>query len=318
MNPVLRSSVLWETLFLNLPAGVAVLLPHYDADGALADFEVLAANPQLLQLAGRSEQELLGSRLGELHPVFRQRSILSRYERVLQRGLAEEFEQLLPASGNSTAVPGWYGITAIPADGRLIVLLSSIDKRKSVLIEAVRMMNIDDLTGIGNRRLLKSHFWRHRQQNSGMALIYLDLNGFKLINDTHGHETGDEVLRIVAQRLRNSLRPGEAVARLGGDEFAVLLDTGEQAAARSVAERLKAAILRPISVGEHTVGVTTSLGVAFFPQDGASFEALSAAADRRMYQDKSSDRDGEVPEPLRRATRAWSGDVAPVEEPVTE
>jgi len=315
MTRVLRSSVLWDSLFRDLPAGVAVLLPHYDADGVLAEFEVLAANPQLLRMAGRSEQELLGSRISDLHPVFRQRSILSRYERVLQRGVAEEFEQLLPASDGSTVVPGWYGVTAIPSDGRLIVLLSSIDKRKSVLIEAVRMMNIDDLTGIGNRRLLKSQFWRHRQQNSGMALIYLDLNGFKQINDTHGHETGDEVLRIVAQRLRNTLRPGEAVARLGGDEFAVLLDTGDRTAAHSVAERLKEAVIRPISLGEHTVGVTTSLGIAFFPEDGGSFEALSAAADRRMYQDKSSTCDAATPE---RPARLRSGDVAPVEEPVTD
>src|SRR5690606_10932969 len=179
---------------------------------------------------------------------------------------------------------------AIPTEGSLIVMMSSIDKRKSVLVEAVRMMNVDDLTGIGNRRLLKSHFWKHRQRNTGMALIYLDLNGFKLINDSHGHETGDEVLKIVAQRLRNSPRPGEAVARLGGDEFAVLLDTGDKAAAHAIGERLRTAISRPISIGEHSLGVATSLGIAFFPEDGTSFEALAASADRRMYRDKNGSR----------------------------
>lgn len=312
MNRVLRSSLLWDSLFRDLPAGVAVLLPDYDVDGTLTGFEILAANAQLIRISGRTEQDLLGSKLDYIHPVFGQRTILARYGRVLERGVAEEFEQLLPGSDDSSAVPGWYAVTAIPSDGRLIVLLSSIDKRKSVLNEAVRMMNIDDLTGIGNRRLLKSHFWRQRQQNTGMALIFLDLNGFKIINDTHGHETGDEVLRIIAQRLRNSLRPGEAVARLGGDEFAVLLDTGDQAAARAIAARLKEAIVRPISVGENTALVTTSLGIAFFPEDGSSFEALSASADRRMYEDKARSRLEQ------QAGTVSSGDIATVEEPVPD
>ncbi len=321
MSRLLRSSVLWESLFENLPAGVGVLLPLFDADGSLEDFEILSANPQLLRISGRPEPELLGSRLGDLHPVFRQRTVLGRYGRILERGAAEEFEQLVPADVDSTTVPGWYAVTAIPADGRLIVMLSSIDKRKSVLVEAVRMMNVDDLTGIGNRRLLKSHFWRHRQTNTGMALIYLDLNGFKGINDTHGHETGDEVLRIIAQRFRNSLRPGEAVARLGGDEFAVLLDTGDRAAAVSVAERLRDAVARPISVGANTMEVSTSLGMAYFPEDGRSFEALSAVADGRMYSDKAGQQDG-ARQPAQQGSApdadGWSGDVAPVEKPVAE
>lgn len=284
---LLRSSTLWEALFRHLPAGVVVLLPIADADGAISDFEVLAANPRMLELAGPNGATILGNRLSEIHPVFGQKSILARYERVLQRDVADEFEQLLPVHDGSKVTPGWFAVTAVPAEGRLIVMLNSIDKRKAVLMEAVRMMNVDDLTGIGNRRLLKSHFWRHRQKNSGMTLIYLDLNGFKKINDSYGHETGDEVLKIVAQRLRNSLRPDEAVARLGGDEFAVLLDTGDQGAASSVAERLRAAISRPIRLGQYSMDVTTSLGVAFYPEDGTSFEALSASADERMYRDKN-------------------------------
>lgn len=287
---MLRSSVLWDSLFELLPAGVAVLLPLTDGDSNLVDFEIVAANPQFLQVSGRTEESVLGRPVSELHPVFTQRRLLGHYERVLQRGVAQEFEQLLPPSESSTVVPGWYEITLVPADGRLIVLIDSIEKRKAVLIEAVRMMNVDDLTGIGNRRMLKSWFWKQRQKNGGMALIYLDLNGFKKINDNYGHESGDEVLKIIAQRIRNALRPEEAIARLGGDEFAVLLDTDDRAAATLVAERLRDAIARPISLAEHTLGVTTSLGIAFYPADASSFEALSAAADRRMYKDKNGSR----------------------------
>lgn len=291
---MLRSSVLWESLFRLLPAGVAVLLPVMDADGNVAEFELVAANPRFVQMSGRSEDQLLGRPMSGLHPVFAQRRLVRHYERVLQRGVAEEFEQLLPPHDSSTVAPGWYEMTVVPADGRLIVMISSIEKRKSVLIEAVRMMNVDDLTGLGNRRMLKSQFWKQRQKNSGMALIYLDLNGFKQINDTYGHETGDEVLKIVAQRIRNSLRADSVIARMGGDEFAVLLDTDDQAAATGVAERLRSAIARPISLDRHTLGVTTSLGVAYYPSESDSFEALSAVADRRMYQDKYGSRPRKV------------------------
>lgn len=287
---MLRSSVLWEALFERLPAGVAVLLPITDADGNLTDFEIVAANPQFVLMSGCAEDAVLGRQISELHPMFGQRRLLGHYERVLQRGVAEEFEQLLPPDEGSTIVPGWYEITVVPADGQLIALINSIEKRKSVLIEAVRMMNVDDLTGIGNRRMLKSRFWQQRQKNTGMALIYLDLNGFKKINDTYGHETGDEVLKIVAQRIRYAVRSDSAIARLGGDEFAVLLDTEDRAAAAGVAGRLREAITRPMSLGEHTLAVTTSLGIAYYPSESDSFEALSAVADGRMYQDKNGGR----------------------------
>lgn len=286
MNPVLRSSALWDAVFRNLPSGVLVLAPVLDELGGVMDFEVLAANERALDMAGLAEGELLGRRLGEFHVMFRQRSVLSRYERVLASETAQEFEQMLPLGAPGRVEPGWYGITAIPADGRLIVILNSVTRRKAALMEAVRMMSADDLTGIGNRRLLKSQFWRRRQMQAGMSLVYFDLDGFKTINDTYGHETGDEVLKIVAQRLKNSLRPDEAVARLGGDEFAVLLDTDDELVATGIAVRLCEAITRPIRLDQITVGVDTSVGVAVYPRDGASFEALCATADQRMYRHK--------------------------------
>src|SRR5690625_5112577 len=101
MNRVLRSSALWEALFRGLPGSVAVLLPHYDADGSLQDFEVLAGNGQFQKMTGLPEERLLGARLSEVHPVFGQRTILNRYARALDRDESDEFEQLLPASQRS-------------------------------------------------------------------------------------------------------------------------------------------------------------------------------------------------------------------------
>lgn len=293
VSRVLRSSALWDGFFRENPAGMFVLAPLHDEQGGLADFEVLAANPALLQMAGRAAGEVLGKPLSELlkgadnGDGSGDGQPLRRYARAFRRGSADEFEQLLPFSGLAAEQPGWHDVSVLPVDGRLLVSVRSIDRRKSVLIQAIRLMNVDDLTGIGNRRHLRNHFWRLRQRGRGIALVFLDLNGFKSVNDSHGHETGDEVLKIVAQRLSNGIRPGEAAARLGGDEFAVLLDTADRGAAAAVAERLRHSVSLPVSVSGVTVQVATSLGVALFPDDGDSFEALCAAADRLMYEDKA-------------------------------
>ena len=288
MKPVLRSSGLWDAVLRQLPSGLVVLKPVRDEDDRLIDYEVLAANTHAPPLLGLAGTEIVGRNIGELNPALRQRSLVARFDRIIQKNRAEEFEQLMPVNNEGRTEPGWYAITAMPADGYLIVFFSSINRRKAALMEAVRLMSADDLTGIGNRRLLKSHFWRRRQLGTGMSLIFLDLNGFKRVNDTYGHETGDEVLRIVAQRIKNSLRPGEIVARLGGDEFAVLTDTSDETAAKGIASRLRGVVRRTMQLGDISIDLDTSVGVAVYPGDGESFEALSAAADQRMYVDKQA------------------------------
>lgn len=291
MTPVLRGSSLWDAMFRHLPAGIIVLLPVTGEDGRLRDLEILGLNGPASKILGRNEAELLGSRLGTLAAAFRESAFMTRCQRVLQQDQAAEFEQMLPAvreDGSRTA--DWYMLSVLPSAGRLLIVLNSITRRKTALMEAVRLLGVDDLTGIGNRRLLKSQFWRRRQAGAGMSLVYFDLDGFKRVNDEHGHEKGDEVLKIVAQRLQNNLRPDEAVARLGGDEYAVLLDTSDLQAATSVARRLADALTRPISVGTVTVQVGASVGVSVYPEDGENFEALLSAADMRMYSVKQARR----------------------------
>lgn len=285
---ILRSSALWDGYFRSNPAGMLVLMPLSDHAGDPEDFEVLAANPAFLKMAGVTAEEILGGRFGTMMARWEAREgIIRRCARVLARGTAAEFEQLLPFSGATSGRPGWHDVSLLPIDGRLLVSFRSTDRRRSVLMEAVRLMNVDDLTGIGNRRHLRNRFWRLRQQGRGMALIFLDLNGFKAVNDAHGHDTGDEVLKIVGRRLSSGIRPGETVARLGGDEFAVLLDTSDYSAALAVGERLRQSVARKITAGSAALHVTPSIGVAMFPADGDNFEKLCAAADRRMYDDKA-------------------------------
>ena len=142
----------------------------------------------------------------------------------------------------------------------------------------------DPLTGLPNRMQLHARLATSVAARDAVSVLLLDLDRFKPVNDTHGHEAGDQVLRVVAERLRTAVRPGDLVARLGGDEFAVLVsegcDTGQ------LAERLQALVASPISLGHVVVSVGVSVGRATHPADGSSPEALLRAADDDMYRVK--------------------------------
>lgn len=162
----------------------------------------------------------------------------------------------------------------------------------------VRLAYFDALTELPNREQfrnrLSSAIARARQQSQLLALLYLDLDKFKAVNDTFGHAVGDELLRAVANRLRNSLRVADGVgycsgvARLGGDEFTVMLpDIRDSRDAAQVARRLIDAIRQPMRIaGSSWVSVTPSVGIAVYPQDGTDGETLLRNADAAMYLTK--------------------------------
>lgn len=149
----------------------------------------------------------------------------------------------------------------------------------------------DALTGLPNRAQLLDQLHaacaRRAQGGDGFALVYLDLDGFKPVNDRHGHAVGDEVLRTVARRLRHALDREDLVARMGGDEFLVLLRGVERAAqAAAVARRLQATVEQPISVDGRSLTVGASTGIAVHGPDGRTPEDLLSAADQAMYAHK--------------------------------
>jgi diguanylate cyclase (GGDEF)-like protein len=149
----------------------------------------------------------------------------------------------------------------------------------------------DPLTGLANRRLLidrMSMAMAHaRRTHEGMALVYLDLDGFKLINDQFGHEAGDNVLRMVAERLLGNMREADTVARLGGDEFMLVLSQvdGISDTATAVLKVIKA-VSQPYGLASQVVSLTTSAGVAVFPDHGEDVDALMRRADAALYEAK--------------------------------
>lgn len=149
----------------------------------------------------------------------------------------------------------------------------------------------DMLTGLQNRsglaKALEARFSRPAEPRR-LALIYLDLDGFKAVNDTYGHMAGDRLLQLVAERLRGMLRSGDLVARIGGDEFIVLSEQTETAPLMAFGERLIREISLPYELdNRHAVAVGASVGIALAPEHGRDMQSLLAAADAALYQAKS-------------------------------
>jgi diguanylate cyclase (GGDEF)-like protein len=156
--------------------------------------------------------------------------------------------------------------------------------------ELKRIAFLDELTGVGNRRQLEMtamHVFSSDAHNHWpIALIYLDLNAFKPINDTYGHEVGDLILRYTAHCLQTCVRNGDLVVRLGGDEFVVLLFQANQSIANEISKRIFTYLQTPVKIRENSLQVSASIGIACFPQDGQTLRDLLRIADQKMYQYK--------------------------------
>jgi diguanylate cyclase (GGDEF)-like protein len=150
---------------------------------------------------------------------------------------------------------------------------------------------LDPLTGLPNRRLFEQQvsqqLMRHRASQVGMAMLFVDLDGFKTVNDDHGHGVGDALLKLVAQRLRHATRKADLVCRIGGDEFVcVLFDLHSEREAEAIERKLLATVVQPCHLGALQLNVRPSIGRSLYPRDGDSTESLLAHADQAMYRAK--------------------------------
>lgn len=176
---------------------------------------------------------------------------------------------------------------------RVMDLEREVSERKQAEAVIRKLAHYDPLTGAANRTLLNdrlSHIMAlARRHNSMLAIIYLDLDGFKAINDNLGHEYGDEVLKNVVQRLRRAVRDFDTVARLGGDEFLVVLEEvrGIKEVEQVVA-RINAVLQEPYALAGQEMRVTSSIGVSIFPEHGEMCDQLIKRADIAMYRAKSA------------------------------
>lgn len=224
--------------------------------------------------------------------------ILELTRAAAQRGESANHEVRLRATEGGGGRGVWSQLTAriVGADGEaeaMILVLTDITPLKQREELAWHQANHDELTGLPNRRLLGENARRllsvAMRGDRLAALMVLDLDGFKEVNDAFGHAYGDAMLRRVAVRMSMTLRDYDLIARIGGDEFVVLLpEIDDTDVARRVAEKLIAAASEDMEIGEHLSHMGASVGIAVFPTDGQDFDSLLRRADAAMYASKQA------------------------------
>ncbi len=260
---------------------------------ATEEGEVIDCNDACARLFGYvSREELLEvGRIEYMHPHERD----SMVRRLRERGtVANEEVELRGRDG--LAVWALENVRRIPADGeqpaRLEGILLDISDRKRAEEEIAFKAYHDALTSLPNRALfldrMEVALAQARRAAGTLAVLFLDLDDMKSVNDTFGHQTGDHVLRAIGKRLTEMLRGGDTVARVGGDEFLILLNAADPGEAELVARKILSAVAEPFLIERDELHLTTSIGVALYPTDGEDAETLIRQADGAMYRVKEA------------------------------
>ena len=251
---------------------------------------LMAANPAASDRLGRDATTLVGSRLVDAFPVLRGGPIPERLLHTIQVGVGFDSEMSLTAAPDSPV----YSVHTFPLPGAAAAMsLHDVTDRARVQQRLRHQALHDSLTGLPNRVLLNDRLTdglnHARRTDEPVAMMLMDLNHFKEVNDTLGHHSGDVLLSVIAQRLRDSLREADTVARLGGDEFAILLTTAaHRSGTEEVARKIAQLVEEPVEIDGVTIQVSASIGVAFFPEHAEEPDGLARRADVAMYVAKRS------------------------------
>ena len=290
-----QSEQLFRAVFDQSPVAIALL----NSDGAVARF-----NPAYGELLGDRSCDLAGRRPDEwIHEDDR-----VAYEDALieaRSGLIPQPIELRFLSAGRQPVWGRLSLVALSndTDKRLLTQVENIDSRKQLELELAHAAMHDALTGLPNRLLLTDRLTqaltRSRRAGQHVAVFYCDLDHFKSVNDTYGHATGDELIRVTAGRLTTALREQDTAGRIGGDEFIVVIgQLTDPADAAALADRILASIAQPIEIDGVCLTTTGSIGMAISALDiPSSPDELLSRADHALYQAKRAGRNRWVATP---------------------
>lgn len=259
---------------------------------------IQSVNPSFSKLTGYAQHEAIGQTPRLLSSGLHEADFYRRmWHTLLEKGHWQG--EVWNKRKNGELYPQWLSITAIRDENQHITqyaaIFSDITERKRQEEKIHQLAYMDELTGLANRRMFFDRLQlalanAHRHKHT-LAVLFLDLDLFKRINDTLGHQAGDQALKEVARRLQTTLREGESVARIGGDEFTILIPevTGCKSL-QILAQRIISQLERPVQLLQQEFFLTTSIGISLYPKDGLTAELLVKHADVAMYQAKSAGR----------------------------
>ncbi|MEW8055843.1 MAG: EAL domain-containing protein [Candidatus Thiodiazotropha sp.] len=278
-----------DRAFQNTAEGITVT----DASG-----NIVSINPAFEAITGYSHEEVLGQNPRVLKSGHHPDSFYEKmWDTLLSTGHWRG--EIWNRRKNGDAYPEWLTISAVK-DGNdetthYVGVFTDISQIKEAQDQINFLAHHDALTRLPNRALFRERFdhalMHARRENASIALLFLDLDRFKTVNDTLGHPVGDQVLLEVSKRMNQIVRASDTLARLGGDEFVLLLEEQTDAQhAAVVARKLLDLFSRPMIIGEHELVVTASIGITLYPNDGEDSDKLIRHADRAMYDAKQQGR----------------------------
>jgi diguanylate cyclase (GGDEF)-like protein/PAS domain S-box-containing protein len=278
-----------ERAFQNTAEGITVT----DVKG-----DIVSTNPAFEAITGYSYKEVAGENPRILKSGHHEASFYNEmWDTLLKTGHWRG--EIWNRRKNGDVYPQWLTISAVRDSNGEITHYVGVFTDISQIKEAQDQINFlahhDALTHLPNRALFRERFdhalMHARRENNAIALLFLDLDRFKTVNDTLGHPVGDQVLLEVSKRMSHTIRASDTLARLGGDEFVLLLEEETDAQhAAVVANKLIELFSRPMVIGEHELVVTASIGITLFPNDGDDPDMLIRHADRAMYEAKQEGR----------------------------
>jgi diguanylate cyclase (GGDEF)-like protein/PAS domain S-box-containing protein len=283
-----ESEACYRNLVEFLPDAVIVQNKHH----------IVLVNPAGVKLLGQeSSKDMIGRSIWEFIDPENKESIEYKLIEMIEsnnQAKPEPIEERLIRWDNKEF---YAEITAIPmvfnGEPVMQILLKDITDRKKIETELENLAFYDSLTGLRNRRgfydLMERSIENANKKGEQLALLYMDLDKFKEVNDTLGHEIGDELLKQFSNRLINNVRGNSVLGRIGGDEFLILLkDIKNSQNVENIAWRLYKALQQPYQIKGHYIKTTASIGISIYPKDGTKGEMLIKYADRALYSAKET------------------------------
>ncbi|MDK2777576.1 MAG: EAL domain-containing protein [Pseudomonadota bacterium] len=254
---------------------------------------VLSVNPAFSDITGYAADEVMGLMPDDFLHARRYRDHF--YPRLISEPDKHWSGEISCRRKNGDMFPAWEHVCSIQDDNgeitNYVITFSDISDLRRVESSLEKLAFSDSLTGVGNRvhleRVMQKTLEENSQHNRQLGILYLDLDGFKLVNDTLGHSEGDELLKVMAERFRQSVREEDTVARIGGDEFVILIPEVEQESGLEViAEKLLDAVKKPVRLSREAVEVSASIGIVISKPSIKHYEALLKAADTALFEAK--------------------------------